>query len=109
MIKIATALITALFLFGCAAEAPEKPAAKVDSANLPANAETKSTAAATPLPEKYVACGCGCCGGVEPVKKCLYRKDDLGKIIEEDRKSGQRKECDRVGCAAGIEYRYCDR
>lgn len=58
----------------------------------------------------YVACGCGCCGGEEPIEKCIYHSkgDDLNKIIEEDKKSAQSDQCALMGCSLGIKYVYCD-
>jgi len=60
--------------------------------------------------ESYIACGCGCCGGVEPTEKCLYRSkgDKIQKIIEEDKKIAQSSICPNVGCSAPIKYVYCD-
>ncbi len=60
--------------------------------------------------EEYIACGCGCCGGVEPVVKCLYHSkgDDIQKIIEEDKKQAQDPICPTAGCSQPIKYIYCD-
>lgn len=61
--------------------------------------------------EYYIACGCGCCGGMESQEKCLYhsRGDNLQKIIEEDRKIAQSSECSLMGCSQPIKYKYCDK
>ncbi len=58
----------------------------------------------------YITCGCGCCGGSTPNKKCLYHSkgDDLDKIIQEDTKTKQSPQCSTMGCSIGIEYSYCD-
>jgi hypothetical protein len=60
--------------------------------------------------ESYLACGCGCCGGEEPTQACIYRSkgDDLSKIIEDDKKTGQGPGCAVMGCSLGINYTYCD-
>jgi hypothetical protein len=60
--------------------------------------------------ESYVACGCGCCGGKDPIEKCLYRSkgDDINKIIEDDKKVAKSDSCALVGCSLGIKYLYCD-
>ena len=58
----------------------------------------------------YVACGCGCCGGQEPVNKCLYKSkgDDLNKIIESDKNASASSQCAVMGCSIGVKYVYCD-
>lgn len=60
--------------------------------------------------ESYIACGCGCCGGAEPVKRCFYhsKDDSLEKIIEEDKKAAKSQDCPLVGCSQGIKYIFCD-
>ena len=58
----------------------------------------------------YTACGCGCCGGVEPTVQCLA--DDGGKalreIIARDREAAKSPDCPLAGCSTGITYRYCE-
>jgi hypothetical protein len=71
-----------------------------------------------PLPEAsldkkqgYVSCGCGCCSGLEPDNRCLYKNngDSLEKIIEEDKKKASDTEfCATVGCSLPVRYQYCD-
>lgn len=60
--------------------------------------------------ENYTACGCGCCGGVEPTVKCLYHSkgDDIQKIIENDKQAAQNPACPQMGCSHPIKYIYCD-
>jgi hypothetical protein len=60
--------------------------------------------------ESYTACGCGCCGGVEPTVTCLYHSkgDDIQKIIEDDKKAAQNSLCPQMGCSHPIKYTYCD-
>lgn len=60
--------------------------------------------------ETYLACGCGCCGGVNPVEKCLYRSegDDLEKIKNQDKAERQNPGCALMGCSFPVLYRYCD-
>lgn len=55
----------------------------------------------------YVACGCGCCVGVEPTVRCLTARDDLCDLIEQDRAAAASPDCATAGCAAGVEYRLC--
>lgn len=63
-----------------------------------------------PGTQSYIACECGCCGGVEPATRCLYHSkgDDIQKIIEEDKKKAQSPICPTAGCSQPIEYIYCD-
>ncbi len=60
----------------------------------------------------YIACGCGCCGGIDIASVvCLYRSkgDDIQKIIEADKKMASNTAlCAVVGCALPIKYVYCD-
>ena len=60
--------------------------------------------------QQYVACGCGCCGGIEPIEQCLYHanNDDMNKIIDEDKKLKDNPQCATMGCSSGIKYSYCD-
>ena len=60
--------------------------------------------------DSYVACGCGCCGGEEPIEKCLYRSngDDINKIIEENKIAAKSDSCALMGCSLGTKYTYCD-
>jgi hypothetical protein len=65
--------------------------------------------AAEPVPEAssikiqgYVACGCGCCPGLQPNNRRLYKNkgDYLEKVIEEDKKLAWNTElCTTVGCS----------
>jgi len=60
--------------------------------------------------ETYVACGCGCCGGTNPVEKCLYKRDgdNLNEIIKKDLLIKKNSACHVAGCSQGILYKYCD-
>lgn len=57
----------------------------------------------------YVACGCGCCSGVEPTPQCLAAGESVCDVIERDRAQAAAPECATAGCVAGIEYRVCSR
>ncbi len=74
------------------------------------NQPVNVTANTNVIPESYLACGCGCCGGVEPQSRCLYHSkgDDLAKIIAQDKEAAKGSICESVGCSIGIQYRYCD-
>lgn len=58
----------------------------------------------------YVACGCGCCGGVEPQVQCLScaNKDDLQALIQKDQEAQKDPRCAYAGCSFGTKYVYCD-
>lgn len=58
----------------------------------------------------YTACGCGCCGGTIPNKKCLYHSkgERMESIAQRDVQIRQSSQCAVMGCSGGIEYHYCD-
>ncbi|WP_338277617.1 hypothetical protein [Corallococcus caeni] len=58
----------------------------------------------------YVACGCGCCGGVEPKVQCLScaNGDDLQALIAKDQEAKKDPQCAVAGCSVGTKYVYCD-
>lgn len=58
----------------------------------------------------YVACGCGCCGGVEPQVQCLScaNGDDIQALIEKDKVAKADPQCAYAGCSPGTKYVYCD-
>ncbi len=58
----------------------------------------------------YVACGCGCCGGVEPQVQCLSCADgdDLQALIKKDQEAKKDPQCAVMGCSTGTKYMYCD-
>lgn len=62
--------------------------------------------------QSYTACGCGCCGGVDPnpIQKCLYhsRGEDLREIMKSDEAQRLSPDCKFIGCARGTKYTYCD-
>jgi hypothetical protein len=105
-----TFICLAVFVFGCAGKKVENEPPKETGVVQNSSPEAKEKIAEptnTQTPKSYIACGCGCCGGVKPIKRCLYRSngDDLQKIIDEDREQGRNPQCDRIGCAIGIEYK----
>lgn len=58
---------------------------------------------------EYVACGCGCCGGVTPQTVCYYpdRGDSLAAIQSEDQELAMNPECANAGCSLGVHYACC--
>src|SRR5258705_2473506 len=59
----------------------------------------------------YTACGCGCCGGLKPQVKCLYRSkgDDIQKIIEADKETASNTKLFAVAVwSFPLQYKYCD-
>jgi hypothetical protein len=65
---------------------------------------------AEPEFKSYTACGCGCCGGVEPTTVCLYHSkgDYIQEIIDNDKKTTQNPNCPQMGCSHPLKYIYCD-
>lgn len=104
LIIIPLAIITVMFCLSCKHHFTTQPtivlSQKSSRASLPASSQ----------PQSYVACGCGCCNGVEPQRRCLSRSkgEDIQKIIEEDKKAAQSPSCRYVGCSRPILYLYCD-
>lgn len=58
---------------------------------------------------EYVACGCGCCGGIDPgPAQCLDpAKDDLCELIRQDRAAASNPGCAEAGCSFPVRYAYC--
>jgi hypothetical protein len=58
----------------------------------------------------YVDCGCGCCGGTTPTRRCVYssRGEDFDAIVEEAQAAVAATNCSVVGCSLGTEYVCCD-
>jgi len=63
-------------------------------------------AACVTAPEPYVACGCGCCGGVDPYSVCYYpaRGETLQAFVTSEPTPD---ECSSVGCTEGVAYLCC--
>lgn len=76
---------------------------------IPKVLESKATPTPTPI-LSYIACGCGCCGGVEPTTTCLYhlKGEDMQKLIAADKTQKESPTCPTVGCSQPIKYIYCD-
>ena len=86
---------------------------KEEPAVTPAKATPTATPKAAPAKEFFVACGCGCCGGIEdvaPPKACLYhaKGDTFEKIKKEDAKAAKAPQCNVAGCSLGTKYEFCD-
>ena len=62
------------------------------------------------VPKEYVACGCGCCGGIEPKESCLYHSngDNMRIIIFNDKLQANNPSCPNMGCSFPTKYVYCD-
>lgn len=58
--------------------------------------------------QSYLACGCGCCGGVEPSKECVDDSTELEQIIAKDKTQKFSGQCATMGCSAGVEYSICE-
>lgn len=63
------------------------------------------------LDPSHVACGCGCCPGVEPEVRCLYRAkgETLEQARERDRQAAQSAACATMGCSRPVLHLYCDK
>ena len=95
-------LIALVLVIGCTLPPDSRPA--------PQSKQPPEASTSTADPISYVACGCGCCGGMEPTTKCLYRAkgDSIQAIIEADRKVTRTTDCTKAGCTPPIRYVYCD-
>jgi hypothetical protein len=77
------------------------------------SAGTSNDAGAAGSPEEecgeYLACGCGCCGGVSPSHACYYpdRGETIASIKAEDEAQAEDPSCAAAGCALGTEYLCC--
>lgn len=58
--------------------------------------------------QTYVACGCGCCGGVEPKQQCVIDAKELQRLKAEDALRAASPDCAMAGCSAGVRYMLCD-
>jgi hypothetical protein len=58
----------------------------------------------------YIACDCGCCGGVQPKRQCIYQSkgDGLQQIVQRDKDAAKNSNCALAGCSIGTRYVYCD-
>jgi hypothetical protein len=66
-------------------------------------------AGASACRDSYRACGCGCCSGREPTKRCYYPEvaGHLEGIATEDQRIAQSADCPMMGCSTGVEYVCC--
>jgi len=93
-------IISIFFTAGCVQSENKEPASPQ---------ETPSEQPATEVTE-YIACGCGCCGGIQEAVKCLYssKGDDIRKIIADDIRTAKSPDCATAGCSQPVRYTYCD-
>lgn len=61
-----------------------------------------------PESPSYIACGCGCCRGVEPREVCVANEEELAEKSAEDKLAAAAESCAYAGCAAGTIYRICE-
>lgn len=78
----------------------------------PAQSTPAATPAAGPKLKSYLACGCGCCGGLDErsaAKECVDRKkgETLEQIKARDEQQGRDPGCAVRGCSRGTLYTYC--
>ncbi|KFE70715.1 hypothetical protein DB31_5757 [Hyalangium minutum] len=92
-------------MVGCASETPLDGQ---DTEQLPEE-EQLSEEEAVPVPgDSYLACGCGCCGGVEPEVRCLSQGETLQTHIARDKEQAASPNCPWQGCFFPVKYKICD-
>jgi hypothetical protein len=68
-----------------------------------------STSTAAACTGEYNACGCGCCGGVQPTVQCYYPSlgETIAAITVQDQATKNATNCELVGCSMGIRHVCC--
>lgn len=58
---------------------------------------------------EYTACGCGCCGGVQPTLQCYYPSlgETIAAITAQDQATKNATNCESAGCGMGIRHLCC--
>ncbi|MEM9195399.1 MAG: alpha/beta fold hydrolase [Myxococcota bacterium] len=79
------------------------------STALGLSATSSSVTSSNPSSRFYDACGCGCCGGTDPVEvsPCVNAAE-LERIAAADRQASQDPQCAAAGCSIGHRYVACD-
>src|SRR5262245_28319153 len=52
----------------------------------------------------YTACGCGGCGGTQPIEKNVYNREEFERLKKEDQAAKGNPGCAVMGCAICIKY-----
>ncbi|MCY1079257.1 hypothetical protein [Archangium lansingense] len=93
---------------GCASHAVSDADEEDTPSPAPVDASTEDP---TTCDDSYIACGCGCCGGV-PAREESCLPCDGGKalqdIIAADKAHAQDPNCAFAGCSIPVRYTYCD-
>jgi hypothetical protein len=91
MIPIAKALVVLMPMFSAACSSPGEDA--------------KNTCDAEP----YVACGCGCCQGVNPIDVCVdaAHGETMQDISDRDKAAAGSPTCANAGCSVPVRYSCC--
>jgi hypothetical protein len=85
--------------------ADDEPQPDTDGPEFEPPGEVETTAPA----ESYLACGCGCCGGVDPGEAvCVGSKAELDEIERNDEQASKEEHCAAAGCSRGTLYKVCD-
>lgn len=59
--------------------------------------------------EPFVDCGCGCCGGTEPIDVCVRASaGETLSSVRGDPVQPTPAQCATVGCSLGLRYLCCD-
>jgi hypothetical protein len=90
---------------GCASDAPfEEGTERPPEAVPPAQEEAVDAPG-----DFYIACGCGCCGGLEPKEdRCLGPGETLRSIIAQDKEQAASPQCPWAGCSFPVKHVVCE-
>ncbi|MDC0712422.1 hypothetical protein POL68_28430 [Stigmatella sp. ncwal1] len=83
---------------GCASETPDT---EPSDEQMPADELVSAPG------DSYLACGCGCCGGVAPTVRCLAPGETLQSIIARDKEQAASPNCPFQGCFFPVKYVDC--
>ncbi|MEW5738988.1 MAG: hypothetical protein AB1938_08670 [Myxococcota bacterium] len=92
-------LVLVLVVSGCAS------AAGADAGSTDAGRDGGCTSGRT-----YLDCGCGCCGGTTPTRRCVYssRGEDFDALVRQAEETLANTDCATAGCSLGVELVCCD-
>ncbi|WP_232293463.1 hypothetical protein [Stigmatella aurantiaca] len=97
------AMMLCALMVGCASE-ETSDAGQVPEAERAQTPEEVHTQAPGDF---YIACGCGCCGGIAPVVRCLSQGETLQSIIARDKEQAASPNCPFQGCSLPVKYMDC--
>jgi hypothetical protein len=67
------------------------------------------SSAAVCEPASFTACGCGCCGGMQAVERCVDTASGqtMKQLIEADQAVARTSNCALAGCSMPVRYTCC--